>query len=230
MAKKNPRPRGPQLELAGDLAVAFVNTARARKKNWQLGFTTYPELVAWAQQAEALPAMEAEILHQEASARPEDAQFVVEQAIEVRTALAELLDAMLRQQPLPADPLARFNQSLTEGLPAARMVPGSTGLTWGWGGDPRALERVLWPTLLASANFMATPQPPELRRCALPICGLLFVLQPGTHKRQWCESKVCGNRAKALRYYRRKGRKMRERKTWNIGLYYNRRPRDQQKL
>ena len=51
MPKKSLPPRGPQLELAGDLSVAFVNTAGARDKKRQQPVTTYAELLIWSKQA-----------------------------------------------------------------------------------------------------------------------------------------------------------------------------------
>lgn len=216
--------------MAGDVSVAFVNSARVRDKNRQLGFKTYPELVQWTLQAELLPPLEAGRLLAEAETRPEDAQTVAERALELREALRQMMEAMLDEQPLPTEPLAHFNQALAEAMAAIRVVPGPTGLAWDWPDEPKHLERVMWPLLFATGQFLTQPEAPDLRRCALPVCGLLFAIPPGVRERRWCETKVCGHRAKALRYYRRNGRAIREQSTWGIGLYHNRRPRGRQKL
>ncbi len=86
MAKQLP-PRGPQLELAGALGVAFANTAGAREENRQLGFRSYGELLAWGQQVGAVSALEAERLRKLAAERPEAAAAASERAVAVRSSL-----------------------------------------------------------------------------------------------------------------------------------------------
>ena len=61
------------MELAGDLAVAFVNTAAAREKNRQQGVASYAELLTWSLGTGLLQALDAERLSRKAAAEPQAA-------------------------------------------------------------------------------------------------------------------------------------------------------------
>ena len=226
MAGKQPPPRGPQLEIAGDLAVAFVNTAAARDKNRQQGVSSYDELLTWAQQVGVLQAHDAESLAARAAEDPAAARTVWQQAARGRLALARLFVAVQLDEDLPADELAIFNQALARAAPAARLVPAEQGFAWGWSGDAKALDRMLWPIWVAAGELLiSTGGLPHVRQCALKACRLFFVDRSPSKQRRWCEMKSCGNRAKSLRHYYRRGRAQRDKEFRDLGIWRTRRPR-----
>ncbi len=226
MSKNNLPPRGPQLKLAGDLSVAFVNTAGAREKNRQQGITSYAEWLTWGQQAGVLQPLDAERLSQVAAARPRDATAAYARADGLRAAMARMFVALQTEKELPAGDLRTFNDALSEALPALRLVPGDPGPTWGWAGAENALDRMLWPVLHSAAELLiATEGRPQVRQCALSGCRLFFVDRTASRQRRWCDMKTCGNRAKGLRYYRRTGRAVRENRRPDTGRRRTRRPR-----
>lgn len=53
----------------------------------------------------------------------------------------------------------------------------------------------------AATDLLGDPRIREVRRCAGPRCRLLFL--PAHPRRQWCSPALCGNRARAARYYER---------------------------
>ena len=73
--RKPPPPRGPQLELAGELCVTFVNTAGARADNRRQGVSSFAELVTWSREVGIVSAHEAERLRRRAAERPAEAAF-----------------------------------------------------------------------------------------------------------------------------------------------------------
>ncbi|MCP3957487.1 MAG: hypothetical protein GY719_06510 [bacterium] len=201
MARKQPPPRGPQLELAGALGVAFVNTAGAREENRQVGVRSYAELLVWSQQVGVVSAAEAERLRQLAAERPDEAAAVYERAVKVRSVLFRLFLATGTKRQLPPEDLATANEALARALPALRMVPAEQGLQWGWAGDEGALDRMLWPLLFSAAELLISARGrPHVRQCAFKGCLLFFVDRSPSGQRKWCDMKTCGNRAKALRH------------------------------
>ena len=64
-----------------------------------------------------------------------------------------------------------------------------------------------WPAftgaLLLSLRALSQADLP-LKRCHNPACHWLFIDRSKNHTRQWCEMGVCGNRAKAARFKRRR--------------------------
>jgi len=90
VAKSTPPPRGPQLELAGALCVAFVNTAGAGPKNRQQGVASYADLVTWGQQAGVLSPLDADRLRRVAGDRPGEAEATFAKAAKLRYDLARV--------------------------------------------------------------------------------------------------------------------------------------------
>ncbi len=206
MARKPPRPRGPQLELAGELCAAFVNTAGARPENRQQGVASFAELLTWSRQTGALSTAEAERLKREAAQRPGDAEAAFARAVRLRTLLARFFLATRADEPVPQSHLDGFNAF----LPPLGLVPAEQGVAWGLTGDEDAFDRMLWSVLESAAEVLiAAEGRPRVRQCAAKDCQLFFVdLTPSGH-RVWCEMKRCGNRAKNLRYSRRGGKSRR---------------------
>ena len=52
--------------------------------------------------------------------------------------------------------------------------------------------------------LLTSPELDLVRSCANDACGWLFIDTSRKHNRKWCEMGVCGNRAKARRFYERK--------------------------
>ena len=226
MPRKPPPPRGPQLDLADDLSVAFVNTAAARDKNRQMGVSSYAELLTWSQRVDVLQAHDAERLAGLAAEAPAAAQAAYQHAEQVRRSLIRLFIAVQLEKELPAQDLEVFNQALARALQAARVVPAAQGVTWGFAGDADKLDRMLWPVLFSAAELLiSTEGRPQVRQCALAECRLFFVDRSPSGQRRWCDMKTCGNRAKSLRYYRRRGKAEREAYNRGTGLWRTRRPR-----
>jgi len=217
MPRKKPPPRDPQLDLAGALCVAFVNTAGARDNNRQQGLKSYAELVTWGQQAGVLSANEAERLRRVASERPEDAEAVYARAAKLRHALARIFVAtFLDKSPDDAN-LGTVNAAVAEATRVLRLVPQDSGVAVGWSGDDDALDRMLWPVAFSALEtLVAITGHPHVRQCAAKGCYRYFLVRSGSRKRIFC-SAVCGNRARSLDYYFRKGRAVREKQIREAG-------------
>ena len=59
---------------------------------------------------------------------------------------------------------------------------------------------------MAARNYLHLLRtvPNRIRRCAHPDCVLYFLDTTKNGTRRWCSMRTCGNRAKAMRHYRRK--------------------------
>ncbi len=204
MARKQPPPRGPQLELAGSLPVAFVNTVGAREENRQMAVQSYAELLAWSQQVGVTSAAQAERLRKLAAERLDEATAAWERAADARSRLFRLFLAVGAGRQLPPEDFAAVNEALALALPALRMVYAEQGVEWGWTGDEEALDRMLWPVLFSTAELLiAAEGRPHVRQCAFRGCLLFFVDRSPSRQRKWCDMNSCGNRAKAIRHRKR---------------------------
>ncbi|MCP3960294.1 MAG: CGNR zinc finger domain-containing protein [bacterium] len=208
--RKPPPPRGPQLGLAGELCVAFVNTAGARPENRQQGVSSFAELVIWSREVGIVSAQEAERLRQLAAERPAEAEVAFERAATIRAGLARSFVASQLQKPAPEGYLEAFNHAVAESSLTLRLVAADAGAAWGWAGGGDVLDGLLSPILSSAVEVMvAAGGRPHVRQCAAKGCRLFFVDRSPSGYRRWCESKTCGHRTANLRYWHRRGKKER---------------------
>ena len=185
MPRRKQPPRGPQLELAGALCVAFVNTAGARDRNRQQRAESYADLLAWGRQANVLSASQAEQLSRRAAERPGEAKAAFTRIAKLRSSLCRIFRAIASEKELPDADLALVNEALAEAMPAVRLVRGEGGVTVGWAGDEDALDRMIWPVLFSVMELLTSLEGrPHVRQCAAPECDLFFVPSSTTALRQ----------------------------------------------
>jgi predicted RNA-binding Zn ribbon-like protein len=124
----------------------------------------------------------------------------------LRSALRETIEALVDRRPVPQAAVSDLNFFMRSAPASQRLLVTGTGLSvqtqWHgeYGGNPR-----LAFIAAQAAEFVSDPvNVNRLRRCANPVCSMIFVaVNP---RRSWCAPAVCGNRARVARYYRRAGR------------------------
>jgi predicted RNA-binding Zn ribbon-like protein len=65
------------------------------------------------------------------------------------------------------------------------------------------LHRLLWPIAESAAELLTSQEVSSIRLCEAPDCDWLFLDNSRNRSRRWCDMKICGNREKARRHYRR---------------------------
>ncbi len=200
---KEPR----ELERAGALCVAFVNTAVPRPdrrfKETDDGpesrFDNYAEWVAWGQQMGILTAAEAELLEREGAAREEEASAALARTRGLRAALMRYLIALVAAR----QPRKQDLDILNAAIVVQRVVPLSQPLEFRRepAGDPLDLDRVLAAVAHSAADLLCSSALKRLRQCGAAGCRRLFVYR--NRQRLWCDMNTCGSRLKARRRSRR---------------------------
>jgi len=192
----------------GALCLDFANTVSWRGSEKPVDhLPMYGELIRFAQQSRLLSPSEAEGLRREALRRPETAARAWRKAVALRDALYRTFAGLAKGKgPIAAD-LATLNESLPGAMARLRIAPGDDGFGWEWGGDPQALERLLWPVARDAAVFLTSADLSRLRTCANPRCRWVFHDGTKSATRRWCSMAVCGNRAKLQRHRRRRRRR-----------------------
>lgn len=209
MARRK-KPRVPrELASSGALSVAFANTAATRRDNRFTGspwkpagatVTSYDELVSWGLEMGALDSGEAGELRRKAATDAGEAAAVLERALAMRADLVRILNALARNEPIPAGALGGLNAVL-ETTPPRRLVAADDGARWAPYGKSDDLDRMLWPVALSAAEILTADPRLPVRQCAHRDCTWLF-LHRSTHRRFWCDSQICGNRDRGKRYYK----------------------------
>jgi predicted RNA-binding Zn ribbon-like protein len=182
----------------GRLCLDFVNTVDQRPTERARDLLeTYADLAAWSHQSGILSPREERALVGCARRAPDEALKVLERARFQREALFAIFS---RGAPSALDDLRRA-------LPAVYRHPvlrSSPGYELAWEDDPKALDRMLGPVLRSAVALLTSRELDRVRVCGADNCDWLFLDESRSRSRQWCNMSVCGNRAKARRFYQRK--------------------------
>lgn len=202
-----------QLKLfGGELCLAFTDTTEWRgTDNEEEYLTSYARLVAWGRNKGVLTIEQMEHLLRKAERHPEEAKAALEDAIDLREAIYRIFSAIANgQSPEPTD-LATFNSALSEALVWLRVVPTGTGFSWDWADTDSRLDWLLWPVVRSAAELLSSQRLDRVKQCA-GGCTWLFLDTSRNRSRRWCTMRVCGNRAKARRFYRRRQKRSEDRR------------------
>ena len=189
----------------GRLCLDLANTVDWRPSERRTErLNSYRDLVAWSRQAGVVADVEAGRLVELAERQPEEAAKVLDRALSLRETIFRIFSAVAAgERPADAD-LADFNRALSPVLARLQVIPAEDRYSWSWLDDQPALDRMLWPVLRSAAELLTSRELATVRQCASESCDWLFLDKSRAQSRQWCDMKVCGNRAKARRHYERK--------------------------
>ena len=183
--------------ISGSLWLDFVNTVLPGASGPVDLIGTPQRLLAWLQQAQSTNAS------QMLSLTKAQSNAVHKEAIALREAFRQLAkapkigahstDAAARINHILSGQSGCFQLSRASGRFRREFVQGLA--------EPRT---VLLEIAEAAAGFLIDGDPDLLKKCASPICVLLFYDTTKNHSRLFCSSEVCGNRAKVAAHYRRR--------------------------
>ena len=185
--------------VAGNAALDLVNTLdwRFRASGTEELLTSYDDLLDFAEQAGLLAARQVKQLR-----RDEDstARRAVEQARELREALADLVYAGLDGRDASSASMRTMEKFLQSARAQARLMREGSRLRWDWAGGETKPEFPVWLLTRAASRLMLSEDVERVRACDDPECRWLFVDTSKNHTRRWCDMKICGNRMKARRF------------------------------
>ena len=193
---------------AGKLPLNFANTAEWHaSQNPQEMLETYPDLIAWGEQAQLLTKAEANTLLLNADLMPGEASDALKRVISIRDVIYRIFSAVAGGGRPSGGDLRKFNLALVEGLEMTNIALSADGFEWTWTKSERAFDQMLWPILKSTAELLTSKELKRVGQCADDRgCGYLFYDTSKNHSRRWCSMESCGNRAKAKRHYQRKSR------------------------
>ena len=198
---------GYQFDLsAGVLCLDFANTVSRRKPPQPDTdhINSYDDLVAFAEQSQALSPEWAAELRLQARGYSREAQTALRRAISYRESLYHVFSAVLQGKAVPSGDLEQINDVAIYALTHRCLARTEDGFRWEWDRNTRnRLESILWPIAQSATELLTSSQLDAVRMCEAPDCAWLFLDQSRNRSRRWCDMKVCGNRQKARRHYQR---------------------------
>jgi predicted RNA-binding Zn ribbon-like protein len=194
--------------IGGDICLDFINTLdnRPDPAGQQELLNSYRDLADWAAQAGAISATQHTSLLRLAEQRSQAAQAVLRNAVQLRECLYRLVTDLLEKR-RPAEPdLRAFSGYLGKALSHLQLRSTPRGYRLQWSDGHLRLESILWSVASSASGLLTSGDSQFIRQCDARNCRWFFLDRSKNHTRRWCDMKVCGNRAKARRFYRqRKG-------------------------
>jgi predicted RNA-binding Zn ribbon-like protein len=182
----------------GRLCLDFVNTVDDRPTPRARDLLeNYGDLAAWSRQSGILSPREEEAVVRKARRVSPQAERALERARTLREALFRIFSSRD----------ASALEALENALPAAYRRPvlrSGSGYELAFEDDRRSLDGMLGPIVRSTVELLTSNELDRVRVCGASNCDWLFLDESRSRSRQWCNMAVCGNRAKARRFYRRK--------------------------
>jgi predicted RNA-binding Zn ribbon-like protein len=203
MEKEVPSPAPFDLS-GGALGLDFTNTLGDRPHCRQEKLNGFADLLRWAAEAQVVSRERQRLLTRESEAHPRQARAAFRRAIDLREALYRIFAGSVTGQEPSQNDLDALNRELPTALRHLHVEIAGEGFGWGWTTPETQLDSILWPVVRSAAELLTSDEAGRIRECASDRCSWLFVDRSRTHRRRWCDMKICGNRAKARRHYRRK--------------------------
>jgi predicted RNA-binding Zn ribbon-like protein len=157
--------------------------------------TDYDALVRWSAEVESLPRAVLERLRRGAVSRPREAQAAHARAIRARDVLRDVFVSVAEGK-RPGAGLHRLNSLVADAM--GRLEVGDA-LKWGWRDPDQRLDAVLWPVVRSAAELLTSDEVGQIRMCAGPDCGWMYVDRSRNGLRRWCQMSTCGTREKTRR-------------------------------
>jgi predicted RNA-binding Zn ribbon-like protein len=187
----------------GRLCLDFANTVSWRASGRPIDrLAGYGDLIAWGRQTRLLSAGDAARLAREAARRPAAVGRVLAEARALRETIYRLFRALAEGRAAGAAELASLNRALAEAARRRQVIGRGKRFVWTWRSE-EPLRELLWPVVHSAAELLTSAGVEHLRTCASPRCGWVFLDTSRNRQRRWCDMRVCGNRAKARRFYAR---------------------------
>lgn len=194
--------------VAGELCLDFINTLDNRpvpERRLEL-LPAYEGLAQWALQAGAIAPPQLATLLREAESHPKEAEAVRAKAIDLRECLCRIVKDLARNRRASEDDLQSFSGYLGEALSHLELRQSRKGFRLEWAENQPRLDSILWPIVRSASELLTGNDLKYIRECGVDTCRWMFVDRSKNHSRRWCDMKVCGNRVKARKFYRRQQR------------------------
>jgi predicted RNA-binding Zn ribbon-like protein len=193
----------------GSLCLDFVNTVHCYGcANMGEYLNNYKDLVAWSRHVGTMSADEAKTLSHRAVRHPAEAKRVHRRAIELREAIYRIFTITPEGRTPAEEDLAVFNEYLSGALMQSAIVKKDDGFCLETTGNKEKLDWMLNPVIRSAADLIVSKELKQVKKCADPTCGWLFLDTSRNRSRRWCDMRACGNRAKASRFYKKKVAKL----------------------
>ncbi len=180
----------------------FINTAPTRRVERAELIRSFADLVSWLHEAALLRTAEA----RNAMGRwdgTREGDHARARVIAFRTKLQEMAEDMAASNPVSNAAITAINEELRTRSGYVEIFRSEGGLAERFRHEPRRAAQLIAPVAESAASLLCQGSLSLVRRCANPDCRLFFYDTSKTHRRHWCDMRVCGNLMKVRAFHRR---------------------------
>lgn len=187
--------------IAGALCLDFCNSDESLggAPSW-----SYEDLLRWSRQAGDLSERDVATLGSLAAENAPAAGRIARRSLALRKVLLRLFYTAIHGNPAGSEDLKALNKEVADTMSQTRLEPSDAGFSLNCCPDDLPLERPLWSIVRSAVDFLTAGDLKRLRACAGHSCDYLFVDGTRNHSRQWCDTRVCGNRERVHRHREKK--------------------------
>jgi predicted RNA-binding Zn ribbon-like protein len=184
----------------GHPALEFANTIDSRRGRWGPDFLhSFDDLLVLTERTAVLDSVAVSRLRKKASADPERARALVDEAVTLREAIHQVFIAEDTVCAYPSAALRLVERTAQEGRSRERLSHTKSGFAWSLPFDE--LEDVGRAFALAALELLiARNDRREVRECKGDNCGWLFLDHSKGGHRMWCSDASCGTRSRIARF------------------------------
>ena len=193
--------------IGGDAALDFVNTVSGRDQSPRDWLDSYSRLLEWATLVRLLPERNLRALTKKMHGEPGAAGRALIRAKELREELFALVSAIAVGNAPPRNALATLREHWLAGIDAHDLRFENGKVIADVRADASDFDLIAAMVAYRMVEHVL-PQPADrLRMCGGTNCAWVFLDSSKAGRRRWCDMAVCGNVAKAQRFYARSRRR-----------------------
>ncbi len=193
--------------IGGDAALDFINTVTGRDQEPRDWLDSYARLIEWATVVRLLPEKNLRALTKKTHSEPTAAARALTRAKDLREELFALVSAVASGNAPPKSALAALREHWLAGTDAHELRFESGRVMPDIRADAADFDLIAAMIAYRMVEHVM-PQPADrLRMCSGKNCSWVFIDSSKAGRRRWCDMAVCGNIAKAQRFYARTRRR-----------------------
>jgi predicted RNA-binding Zn ribbon-like protein len=195
--------------IGGDAALDFVNTVTGRDQTPRDWLDGYARLLEWATLVHLLPEKNLRALTKKMHSEPAAAARSLTRAKELREELFALVSAVASGDTPPKSTLATLREHWLAGSEAHELRFENGRVVAEIRADATDFDLIAAMVAYRMVENVMSQPVERLRMCGGVNCSWVFIDSSKAGRRRWCDMAVCGNVAKAQRFYARSRRKVR---------------------
>jgi predicted RNA-binding Zn ribbon-like protein len=191
-------------KYGGRLSLGLANVATWARVSGEDLLDDPAELAAWLGRAHAATPEEVEALSAAGTSDPEGTAAAVARLRELAEALRDVFDARLAHAAPSRDALDVIGEHVAEALRGARLEAGDGMFALDLPAPGSSLDAARLAAARSAASVLGSRTDlAHLKRCPREDCQFAFVDDSRNQTRRWCDTRLCGNRARVARHYAR---------------------------